>query len=93
MFSLFKKISSKTDSSLVNQLQEKIMQLEHQLLIANKDCDLMTSDLGVLQDKKERLSREVDEFREAYENMKLQNDDYKQKFELIASIVNGNSLL
>ncbi len=93
MFSLFKKISRKTDNSLVNQLQEKILQLEHQLLIANKDCDLMTSDLGVLQDKKERLSREVDEYREAYENMKLQNDDYKQKFELIASIVNGNSLL
>jgi len=89
MFGLIKSFVKKTENKQIHELQEKIYNLEQELFLANKDNSLMTNDLGVAQEKHDKLNRENEKLRELYENCKLQNDDYKKKFDLIFSIVNS----
>lgn len=93
MFGIIKNLVKKSENSKLAELQEKVYQLEQELFLANKDNSLMTSDLGVAQEKQDKLTREIEQYRQMYENLKLQNDDYKKKFDLIFSIVNSDSFV
>ena len=81
------------DLTLVESLQFRIVELEKELSFAADDNEMLHNNIEEEKQKQKILSKEFEQHRELYENLKLQNDEYKKKFALISSIASSDFLV
>ena len=94
MFTLIKNFMKKSDDlTLVESLQFRIVELEIELSFAADDNEMLHNNIEEEKQKQKILSKEFEQHRELYENLKLQNDEYKKKFALISSIASSDFLV
>lgn len=94
MFTLIKNFMKKSDDlTLVESLQFRIVELEKELSFAADDNEMLHNNIEEEKQKQKILSKEFEQHRELYENLKLQNDEYKKKFALISSIASSDFLV
>lgn len=93
MLNFLKKWLKVSDGAEIAKLEDKIMELQRELMQAKTDIGLLESDLGVATEKNLWFTREVNELTTKAIKARSELDEVNGKLQLIASIVTSESNL
>lgn len=87
MLNFLKKWLHASDEAERVRLEDRILELERELMQAKTEVSLLERDLGVVTEKNMWFTREVNDLREKATKARDQLDEVNGKLQLVASIV------